>query len=160
MCCLTQVSRFGMKCYAWWPLKSFQLHKLQTNWYNWNIALLTKQMFFLLLADLVYVELLMIGELPAEVYHMRIHNQSSTITVLHDSFQMLTTVTEHSLAGSMFALGYQYTKHISQVLIFLWNLSLWTFSFERRSVQSGIVTWYHNRQLTNLYFFPTGPALP
>ena len=61
----------------------------------------------------------MVGGQPAEVYHNGIHNQTSSITVLHDSFQMLTTVTEHSLAGSMFALGYQYTKHISQVLIFL-----------------------------------------
>ena len=75
-------------------------------------------MFFLLLADLVYVESLMIGELTAEVYHMRIHNQSSTITVLHDSFQILTTVTEHSLTGSMFELGYQYQTHFQGAYFF------------------------------------------
>ena len=73
----------------------------------------------MLLADLVHVESLMIGELPAEVYHMRIHNQSSTITVLHDSFQILTTVTEHSLTGSMFELGYQYQTHFQGADFFL-----------------------------------------
>ena len=99
--------------------KSFLLEKLADQLIQLKQRITHKTNVLLLLADLIYVESLMIGEQPAEVYHMRIHNQSSTITVLHDSFQTLTTVTEHSLAGSMFALGYQYQTHIRGADFFL-----------------------------------------
>ena len=134
-----------MQWHAWWPLKSFQLHKLADQLIQLKHRITDKTDVLLLLADLVYVESLMIGELPAEVYHMRIHNQSSTITVLHDSFQILTTVTEHSLTGSMFELGYQYQTHF-QGADFFWNFITLNFKL-----------WKKERTIRNCYMVSQPP---
>lgn len=41
----------------------------------------------------------MVGDEMADIYRLRIHNKSSTITLFQKSFQIITTVTEQSLAG-------------------------------------------------------------
>lgn len=51
-------------------------------------------------ADLQLVDTFMVGGEYADIYRMRLHNTSSTVTLFSETFEMITLVTESSVMGS------------------------------------------------------------